>query len=249
MFNYLLIRPSIKNEKMSLIKAVLHWSGGKDCAYMLFLLNRQNEMLADRLFVSLSSKDDRVSTHGIDKSLIEKQVESIGLPVTFMKLPAIPSNKEYEDTLLQAMKRCKKEGIEFAVFGDIFLKDVRQYREKLFSGTGLRTHFPLWEMDTRKLAGDFIDSGFKAKVVCVNGSKLDRSFAGREYDQSFIKDLPSDVDPCGENSEFHTFVYDGPVFSKSVAVKNSGTFTKILPSPGKPSSNIQFYYSELELLE
>jgi uncharacterized protein (TIGR00290 family) len=230
-------------------KAVLHWSGGKDCAYMLYLLRKQNKILVDRLFVMVSSKENRVSAHGINKALIEKQAEYIGLPVTFLELPEFPSNKDYEHTFLQAMKLCKKEGIDFAAFGDIFLKDVRQYREAIFRGTGLTALFPLWELDTGKIAKQFISSGFRANVICVNGSKLDKSFAGREYDQSFLNDLPKNVDPCGENGEFHTFVYDGPVFSKSVAVKAVSTYVKVVSSPDQPHKDIRFYYSDLANLE
>lgn len=227
----------------------MHWSGGKDCVYALHLLNQQKDIEVDRLFVSLTDEDNRVSAHDVKKVFIEKQAESVGLPVTYMSLPETPSNREYEETLLMAMERCKNDDIEYAVFGDIFLNDVREYRERLFKNSGLKTHFPLWGMNTRKLADDFIDSAFKAKVVCVNGSKLDKSFAGREYDQSFIKDLPAGVDPCGENGEFHTFVYDGPIFLKPVSVKTTGTAIQLLPSPDKTSDNIQFFNSELSILE
>lgn len=230
-------------------RAVLHWSGGKDCVYALFLLNQQKNIEADRLFVSLNAGNNRVSTHDVKKALIEKQVESIGLPVTFMLLPENPSNKKYEDALLSAMDRCEEEGVGYAVFGDIFLIDVRKYRENLLKKTDLKILFPLWGMDTRKLAKEIIKLGFKAKVVSVNGSKLDDTFAGREYNESFLKDLPDGVDPCGENGEFHTFVYDGPIFSKPVSVKTTGTITKLLPSPLKSRDNIHFYNSALTILE
>lgn len=234
---------------MSKKKAVLHWSGGKDCVYALHLLNQQKNIEADRLFVSLTVENNRVSVHDVKKILIEKQAEAVGLPVTFMSLPETPSNREYEETLLMAMERCKNDDIEYAVFGDIFLNDVREYRERLFKNSGLKTLFPLWGMNTRNLAKEFITLGFKAKVVSINGSKLDEGFAGREYNESFLKELPAGVDPCGENGEFHTFVYDGPIFSKPVSVKSTGTAKKLLPSPDKSSDNIQFYYSALSMLE
>lgn len=234
---------------MSKKRAVLHWSGGKDCVYALHLLNQQKDIEVDHLFVSLNVEDDRVSAHDVKKVLIEKQAESVGLPVTYMSLPETPSNREYEEALLVAMERCKNDSLEYAVFGDIFLNDLREYRERLFKNSGLKTLFPLWGINTRKLAKEFINSGFKAKVVSVNGSKLDETFAGREYNESFLKDLPAGVDPCGENGEFHTFVYDGPIFLKPVSVKSTGTAKKLLPSPDKSSDNIQFFNSELSVLE
>lgn len=234
---------------MSKKRAVLHWSGGKDCVYALHLLNQQKDIEVDRLFVSLTDEDNRVSAHDVKKVLIEKQAESVGLPVTFMSLPETPSNREYEEALLVAMERCKNDSLEYAVFGDIFLNDLREYRERLFKNSGLKTLFPLWGINTRKLAKEFINSGFKAKVVSVNGSKLDETFAGREYNESFLKDLPAGVDPCGENGEFHTFVYDGPIFLKPVSVKTTDTAIQLLPSPDKTSDNIQFFNSGLSVLE
>jgi len=227
----------------------LHWSGGKDCVYALHLMNQQKDIEVDRLFVALNVEDNRVSAHDVKKVFIEKQAESVGLPVTFMSLSETPSNREYGEALLMAMKRCKNDDIEYAVFGDIFLNDVREYRERLFKDSGLKTLFPLWGMNTRNLAKEFINSGFKAIVVNVNGSKLDETFAGREYNESFMNDLPAGVDPCGENGEFHTFVYDGPIFSKPVSVKSTGIAAKVLSSPDKSSDNIQFYYSALSILE
>jgi uncharacterized protein (TIGR00290 family) len=227
-------------------RSVLHWSGGKDCAYTLYILNQQSNITVDRILVSLNGKN-KISMHGVDKSLIECQAEMIGTPVEFVTLPENPSNKEYEETLLAEMETCRNDGIEYAAFGDIFLTDVRKYRENLFRQADFKTLFPLWGMNTRKLAEEFIDSGFKAKVVSVNGSKLDSSFAGRDYDHKFIDNLPKSTDSCGENGEFHTFVYDGPIFKEPLKIDVGNTIRKLIQSPSDPQEHIRFYYSGISL--
>lgn len=229
-------------------RAVLYWSGGKDCAYSLYLLNKQKKYSVDCLCVTLSGKGNRVSIHGVDRSLIENQAESIGIPVIYNRVPENSSNREYEEAQNNVMRNLKQEGIRYAVFGDIYLDEIRKYRVKLFKKLGMETHFPLWEMDSQKIAEDFIETGFKAKISCVNGSKLDISFAGREYNHQFISDLPKEADPCGENGEFHTFVYDGPVFRSPLSVHVGITSAKQIPSPVQGAENIIFYYPELSLL-
>jgi len=226
-------------------QAVLHWSGGKDCAYALYLLQKQQEISVCRLFVTLNQKN-RISIHGVDKSFIEMQAELIGIPVEFVKLPDHPSNREYEAALETAMQSCKRDGIEYSVFGDLFLEDIRKYREELFRKMGLKTLFPLWKMDTSVLSKKIIKAGFKAKIVSANSAKPDESFAGREYDQTFLQELPESIDPCGENGEFHTFIYDGPIFSKPIQVTCGDIIDTVFPSPGNSSEKFRIAYAKLQ---
>ncbi len=157
--------------------------------------------------------------HAVRRSLVCAQAERIGLPLWQIELPAPCSNAEYEELLRPVWARAAAEGITGIAFGDLFLQDIRDYREKQLSGTGLKPLFPVWHIPTPRLATEMIAAGVKAKVTCVDPSKLDRSFAGRDYNESFIGDLPATVDACGENGEFHTFVYDSPVFSRPIEVK------------------------------
>lgn len=225
-------------------KAVLCWSGGKDCAYALHLLQQHGHISVDRLFVTLN-REKRISMHGVDKALIEMQAQSIGIPAEFATLPQNPSNDEYESALKAAAQAWRNDGIEYVVFGDIFLQDVRKYRENLFRKTGLHIHFPLWEKDTDTLSKEFLRDGFEAKVVSTDSAKLDDSFAGRDYDESFLRSLPKNVDPCGENGEFHTFVYDGPIFSNPILVKCEDIRATFFPSPGNPSEKVRFAFAGL----
>ena len=154
--------------------------------------------------------------HGVRRKLLEQQVKSIGLPLKTIELPQEPGMEEYNLKMKEAVRKLKKEGFTAAAFGDIFLEDLRAYRIKQLEQSGIQTYFPIWQRDTKSLIGEFIDSGFKAVVVCIKSDLLDASFAGREIDEGFLKDLPSNVDACGENGEFHTFCYDGPIFSKPI---------------------------------
>lgn len=171
------------------------------------------------LVTTFNGVADRVAMHAVRRSLVQAQAERIGLPLWQIELPSPCSNADYEDLLRPVWKRAAAEGITGIAFGDLFLQDIRDYREKQLRGTGLHSFFPVWHIPTAHLATQMIAAGVKAKVTCVDPSKLDRSFAGRDYDQSFIECLPEAVDPCGENGEFHTFVYDSPVFSRPIDVK------------------------------
>jgi uncharacterized protein (TIGR00290 family) len=238
---------SLNREKtMQKKKAVLFWSGGKDCAYALYLLQQLGHVSVDRLFVTLN-REKQISMHGVDKTLIEMQAESIGIPAEFATLPQNPSNDEYETVLAAAAQAWRSDGIENVVFGDIFLQDVRKYRENLFRKTGLNIQFPLWEKDTDTLSEEFLRDGFRAKIVSTDSAKLDDSFAGRDYDESFLQSLPQNVDPCGENGEFHTFVYDGPVFSNPISVRCRDIRAAFFPSPENPSEKVRFAFARLFL--
>jgi uncharacterized protein (TIGR00290 family) len=225
-------------------QAVLHWSGGKDCTYALHLLQQQPEISVRRLFVTLN-QENRISMHGVDKSLIEMQAKSIGIPVKFVRLSEHPSNKDYEAAIETAMQSCLRDGIEYSVFGDLFLEDIRKYREKLFKNLRIKTLFPLWKMNTNVLSKKILKAGFKAKIVSANSAKPEKSLAGKEYDQKFLQELPEGIDPCGENGEFHTFVYDGPIFSMPIPVTCGKIIETDFPSPGNPSEKYRITYVKL----
>ncbi|RYJ45105.1 diphthine--ammonia ligase [Flavobacterium beibuense] len=197
-------------------KTYFNWSSGKDSALALHYLLQDKNYSVDFLLTSVNSHYDRVSMHGLRKELLLKQVEAIGIPMTTIELPLQPSNEDYEAIMRAKVDELLEQNYTTAAFGDIFLEDLKVYREKQLEPFGIKAVFPLWKKDTKQLLTEFIDSGFKTITVCVNGTKLDKSFVGRVIDHDFIKELPDDVDPCGENGEFHTFCFDAPYFKKPV---------------------------------
>ncbi|QEE50540.1 adenine nucleotide alpha hydrolase [Flavobacterium alkalisoli] len=197
-------------------KTYFNWSSGKDSALALHYLLQDKNYSVDCLLTSVNSHYDRVSMHGLRKELLLKQVEAIGIPITTIELPLQPSNEDYEAIMRAKVDELLEQNYTTAAFGDIFLEDLKVYREKQLEPFGLKAVFPLWKKDTKQLLTEFIDSGFKTITVCVNGTKLDKSFVGRVIDHDFIKELPDDVDPCGENGEFHTFCFDASYFKKPV---------------------------------
>ncbi len=199
--------------------AVLAWSGGKDCALALEALKQNENIQIAALLTTVTEGYDRVSMHGVRRELLAEQAAALGYPLDEVVIPQNCGNDIYEQKMRQALEKYKSRGIESAVFGDLFLKDVREYREERMRRIGMRCLFPLWGTPTSHLARQFIRLGFRAVVVCVDTHVLGREFAGREYNEEFLRDLPSDADPCGENGEFHSFVYDGPVFSRPVRVQ------------------------------
>lgn len=197
-------------------KALLNWSGGKDSALTLYKLQQSQDFEIARLLTSISQKYQRISMHGVRVGLLELQAKSIGIPLVKMEVPDMPSMEVYENTMRETLSGLKKDGITSSVFGDIFLEDLRTYRENRLSELGILGIFPLWKQPTDSLIHEFLDLGFKTITTCVNEKYLDKSFVGRVIDADFLKDLPANVDPCGENGEFHTFVYDGPIFSNPI---------------------------------
>ena len=197
-------------------KVIVAWSGGKDSTLALYeILNAKSYEVLE-LLTTVTRDYDRVSIHGVRHVLLEQQAKALGFPLEKMFVSKGVSDAEYERILLKALNRCRTNGVFFVVFGDIFLEDVRKYREGILSKVGMKGIFPLWKRDTRQLARTFIDLGFKAVVTCVDSKSLGKDFVGREFDRQFLADLPFNVDPCGENGEFHSFVYDGPIFSERV---------------------------------
>jgi uncharacterized protein (TIGR00290 family) len=197
---------------------VLAWSGGKDSALALLELTRRRDTGIAALLTTVTEGHDRVSMHGVRRELLVEQAQQLGYGLDEVVIPQQCSNEVYERRMEYALEKYHRAGVDQMAFGDLFLEDVRAYREERLSRIGMRGVFPLWGRDTRELARQFVQEGFRAVVVCVDTNALDGAYAGREYDETFLRDLPGGVDPCGENGEFHTFVYAGPVFRKSIAV-------------------------------
>jgi uncharacterized protein (TIGR00290 family) len=199
------------------IKALFNWSSGKDSALTLYKILQNPDYKIEYLLTSVNQKFQRISMHGVRVELLEAQAESIGLPLKIMQVPEMPTMEVYEKAMTETMTELKNEGITHSVFGDIFLEDLRKYRETQLARINFEGVFPIWKIPTSELIQEFIQLGFKTIVVCVNERYLDKSFVGRVIDPDFINDLPENVDVCGENGEFHTFTFDGPIFSKPIA--------------------------------
>ena len=232
-------------------KMYFNWSTGKDAALALYHLQKENQFDVDHLLVSVNKSLNQVSMHGLNREVMIKQLEAIGLDYSTVELPAEPSNNEYSKLMSEAVESLKNRGYRDTGFGDIFLEDLREYREKQLQSLNIRCHFPLWKRNTRELIKEFIDLGFKAIVVCVNSNKLDQSFCGREIDKAFLEDLPKDVDPCGEYGEFHTFCYEGPIFKKGITFKRGAQIFKTYKHPKSNNENrkseMGFWFQELTL--
>jgi uncharacterized protein (TIGR00290 family) len=193
-------------------KAILAWSGGKDSALALYELTRLKRMDIAALLTTVTEGYERISMHGVRRALLVEQAKALGYPLEEVRIPPQCPNEVYEQRMHRALERYHQAGIARVVFGDLFLEDVRAYREERLQRIGMRGVFPLWGRNTREAAKQFVQLGFRAVMVCVDTEALDGAFAGREYDEDFLRDLPGGVDLCGENGEFHTFVYAGPVF-------------------------------------
>lgn len=200
-------------------RVLLSWSSGKDSAWVLYLLRQMRDVEVVALLTAFNRTADRVSMHAVRRALVEVQADRAGLPLWPVELPSPCSNAVYEEAMAAACRRAVDHGITEIAFGDLFLRDIREYRERQLQGTDLKPLFPIWESPTKDLAATMIQKGVRGKVTCIDPVKLDRSFAGREFDVSFLDALPADIDPCGENGEFHTFVYDSPVFSRPIAIQ------------------------------
>jgi uncharacterized protein (TIGR00290 family) len=212
------------------------WSGGKDSAMALHCLLRDSAFEVAGLLTTVTEGYERISMHGVRRELLQQQAASIGLPLEEVRIPPQCPNTIYELRMAEAMLRYRECGILRVGFGDIFLSDLRAYREEKLARAGMSAIFPLWDADTRELAERFMADGFRARTACIDPKKLDKSFAGRELDADFFQDLPIEVDPCGENGEFHTFVFDGPIFRWPVPVvtgqvveRDSFVFCDLLP--------------------
>jgi uncharacterized protein (TIGR00290 family) len=200
-------------------KAVLSWSTGKDSAWSLYALRQQGVEVVG-LFSSLTGpeNDRKVTMHGVDRAVVQAQAAAAGLPLEEIFLPDPCPNEVYEEVMGAFITRIREKGVTHVAFGDLFLEDIRQYREDKLSGTGFEPIFPLWGQNTQTLAREMIAGGLEARVVSVDTDQLDGSFIGRAYDEAFLRDLPDRCDPCGENGEFHTVCFAGPMFQSPVDV-------------------------------
>jgi uncharacterized protein (TIGR00290 family) len=195
---------------------LMSWSGGKDSCLALYEIQRAQDYRVAALLTTLTRDYDRISMHGVRRELLERQAISLGLPLHPVFISKAATNEEYEMRMAEAFSAHREQGIVSIVFGDLFLEDIRTYREQFLARHKMRGLFPVWHRNTTSFIKEFIELGFKAVVTCVNSEVLDRSFAGRIIDEAFLSSLPSDVDPCGENGEFHSFVFDGPIFADAV---------------------------------
>jgi uncharacterized protein (TIGR00290 family) len=212
-------------------KVILSWSGGKDSAMALYELRRSDRYEVVALLTTVAAEYDRVSHHGVRASLLAAQAEAVGLPLEQLAIAVTSPHpcrtdhgddvvmQEYERLMTEAMLRSKSQGVTAVAFGDIFLEQLRAYRESRLAQVGMRGVFPIWQRDTRELVETFVDLGFRAYLTCVDSQKLGEAFAGRALDRDLLQDLPADVDPCGEHGEYHSFVWDGPIFREPVHVR------------------------------
>jgi uncharacterized protein (TIGR00290 family) len=200
-------------------KVVVAWSGGKDSALSLYEILNSGSYEVLELLTTVAKDQDRISIHDVQRVLLERQAKALRIPLEELFILKGASDAEYEEALLKTFKRHRGNDVSSVVFGDLFLEDIRKYREHILAKAEMNGVFPLWKKDTEKLARTFINLGFKAVITSVDSHVLGKDFAGREFDEKFLSDLPAIVDPCGENGEFHTFVYDGPIFCEQVGFK------------------------------
>jgi uncharacterized protein (TIGR00290 family) len=223
-------------------KALLAWSSGKDSAFSLHVLRQQGDVEVCGLLTTVNETFDRVAMHAVRRELLEAQAEAAGLPLVIVRIPHPCPNEAYEAAMSRAMAEARGQGVTAVAFGDLFLEDIRRYREERLAGTGIRPLLPLWGRPTRALAEEMLASGLKARITCVDPRALPASFAGREFDAALLEDLPAGVDPCGENGEFHTFAWDGPMFRHPVRVRTADrverdgfVFADLLAAEGLPA--------------
>jgi len=207
-------------------RALLSWSSGKDSAWALHVLRQRSEFEVVGLLTTVNLAADRVAMHAVRSELLREQAAAVGLPLHAVGIPWPCSNADYEAAMSGALQRAKDDQITVMAFGDLFLEDIRQYRVEKLAGTGIEPTFPIWGIPTDQLAREMIAGGLRARLTCVDPKQLDARFAGREFDAALLSELPDGVDPCGERGEFHTFAYDGPIFSRPVAINGGEVVTR-----------------------
>ncbi|MGE5322423.1 MAG: ATP-binding protein [Actinomycetota bacterium] len=199
-------------------KVLVSWSSGKDSAWTLHVMRQKGDYEITGLLTTLNAAFDRVAMHSTRREILEQQAQAAGLPLVSVPLPWPCSNADYERIMQDVCRTAVEQGVSAIAFGDLFLEDIRAYRERQLQGTGLEPVFPLWQIPTRQLAEEMISGGLRAKLVCVDPKKLSPDFAGRDFNRQLLADLPAGVDPCGENGEFHTCVHDGPMFGHEIPI-------------------------------
>ncbi len=217
-------------------KTLMSWSSGKDSAWALFKLQQNPEIHLVGLFCTVNKEYGRVAMHGVRVELLRKQAESIGLPLEIIEIPYPCSNAEYENIMGQFVERAKNDNIVHFAFGDLFLEEVRAYREEKLKGSGISPIFPIWGIPTNMLSREMISGGLKMVITCINPKQMPIELVGKEYDDNFLNSLPETVDPCGENGEFHSFVFDGPMFNEKLEInigeivhRDDFVFADVLP--------------------
>jgi uncharacterized protein (TIGR00290 family) len=218
-------------------RTFLSWSSGKDSAWALHVLRQDPAVEVVGLFCTVNGEFDRVAMHGVRVELLRRQAENVGLPLHLIEIPYPCSDGEYADAMAAFIETARRDAIECFAFGDLFLEDVRRYREERMSGTGIAPIFPLWGIPTQALSRTMVANGLRAVITCIDPKRLAAGFAGREYTDSFLDDLPAEIDPCGEYGEFHSFAFDGPMFRRPVEIavgetlhRDGFVFTDFLPS-------------------
>ncbi len=201
------------------MKTLVSWSSGKDSAWMLHVLKPDPSIEIGGLLTTMNEQFDRVAMHAVRRRLLEAQADAAGVPLRTVQLPWPCTNEQYEDRMRVAVAQAVSEGFTHVAFGDLFLEDVRKYREQKLAGTGLTPLFPIWGIPTDQLATEMVESGLRSVLTCINPKHLDRSFAGRQFNRALLDDLPAGVDKCGERGEFHSFAWDGPMFNRPVAIE------------------------------
>ena len=209
-----------------MFKAILSWSSGKDSAMALHRVLRSKDFEIVCLLTTITDRFHRVSMHGVREELLDAQAQSVGYPIEKVMIPYPCPNQVYEEKMSNFLSGWKSKGVRHVIFGDLFLEDIRRYREQKLSQIDMTPVFPLWKEDTGELAREMLKVGFRAVVTCVDPKKMAPKFAGHLFDETFLRNIPPDVDPCGENGEFHTFVYDGPIFNQPISVKVGETVTR-----------------------
>jgi uncharacterized protein (TIGR00290 family) len=228
-------------------KTYFNWSSGKDSALALHYLLKQGHYDIDLLLTTVNAHYDRVSMHGLPRKVLEAQAASVGIPLEVLEVPEKPSMEQYNELMRNTVTQLRFEGYTHTGFGDIFLEDLKQYREDMLQPYGLTTLFPLWKKDTKQLIEEFLGLGFRAVIICINNSKLDASFLGQELSQELLNKFPSDVDPCGENGEYHTFCFDGPIFKAPIPFTLGEKVFKTYDNPSDPENTIQFGFCDINL--
>ncbi len=228
--------PPLSNSRgLANTRVLMSWSGGKDSCLALYEIQKA-QIRVEALLTTVTRDYDRISMHGVRRELLEEQADRLGLPLHQVLISKDATNEEYERKMVEAFSEYRERGIDSIVFGDLFLEDIKVYREQFLAQHGMRGMFPVWKRDTSSFIKEFIELGFKAVVTCVNSTVLDQSFAGRIIDEAFLSSLPAGVDPCGENGEFHSFVFGGPIFKEEVkfsmgvtVLRDSFWFRDLLP--------------------
>lgn len=218
-------------------KTLISWSSGKDSAWALHVLRQDPSIEIVGLFCTVNNVFDRVTMHGVRSELLKQQAASLGLPLDIIEIPYPCNNDEYVAIMKAFIITAKEKEIECFAFGDLFLEHVRAYRETLLQGTGIAPLFPIWGVSTKTLSRQMVSNGLRAVITCINADQFSQEYAGREYNESFLEDIPEGIDPCGENGEFHSFAFDGPMFQYPIKVipgetvhRDAAYFTDLLPS-------------------